>query len=72
MHATKETAALALGSMLVALVLTTAFDLQGQCGTGDGSWSDCRSSMQVSPGWTASLYEQEGFAGNSLDVTSSI
>ncbi len=47
-------------------------DLQGPCGIGDGNWSDCMSSIQLSSRWTAILYELEGFEGDSLSVTSSI
>jgi len=45
-------------------------DLRGPCGA-DGSWSDCISSIELSSGWTATLYELEGFEGDSLDVISS-
>jgi hypothetical protein len=47
-------------------------DLQGPCGIGDGNWSDCMSAIQLSSGWTATLYELDGFEGDSLNVTSSI
>ena len=57
--------------VLVADVVDLA-DLQGPCGTGDGDWRDCISSMHLPSGWTATLYELPNFEGDSLTVTSSL
>jgi hypothetical protein len=53
-------------------------DLRGPCSRffdspdQEGDWDDCVSSIQLSPGWEATVYEHENYLGESLDVTSSI
>jgi len=35
-------------------------------------WNDCISSVRVAPGWRATLYEHDGFRGDSLNVAEDI
>ena len=37
-----------------------------------GDWEGCVSSVRVSPGWEATLYEHDDYQGDSLEVTSDI
>ena len=49
--------------------------IDGPCGAGDfggGDWENCASSVRVSPGWEATLYEHDDRRGDSLVVTSDI
>lgn len=53
-------------------------DVRGPCAhaDGDGStsfdWNDCISSVRVAPGWRATLYRDDGFRDDSLEVTSDV
>ena len=43
----------------------------GPCGgIGENNWSECISSIEVSDGWKAILYQLDGFNGDSLVVLS--
>ena len=42
-------------------------DLPGPCNVGN-NWEDCISSIEVTGGWTAILYEGDGFDGDSLPI----
>jgi hypothetical protein len=50
-------------------------DVRGPCAHdhGDGSyrfnWNDCISSVRVAPGWRATLYRDDGFRDDSIDLT---
>lgn len=44
-------------------------DLGGPC---QGDWNNCISSIELSDGWMAVLYERDGFDGDSLRVITSI
>ena len=53
-------------------------DVKGPCvkveGSGETSsttnlWGDCISSIRLAPGWRATLYRDDGFDGDRLDVT---
>jgi PKD repeat protein len=46
-------------------------DLPGPCPFG-GSWDDCISSIKLSPGWSATLFELDDFEGDSLVVETDI
>jgi hypothetical protein len=47
--------------------------VEGPCSTGEEgarpTWSDCVSSVRVLPGWSATLYRDDDFRGNSVTVT---
>ena len=62
---------------------TTKFDvfdfdrISGPCGGGgdafsSSDWDNCISSLQVSPGWEATLYEHDEYEGDTLIVTGDI
>jgi hypothetical protein len=64
-----------------ALITEDIKDLKGVKGPcrkpasdGDGDvdigWSDCISSIRVAPGWRATLYRDDGFKGEQLELTS--
>jgi hypothetical protein len=50
-------------------------DVRGPClhQDGDGNyssdWNDCISSVRVAPGWRATLYRDDGFRDDSIDLT---
>ncbi len=46
-------------------------NLPGPCGLGD-DWDNCVSSIALSEGWSAILYEFDGFGGDSLIVVTNI
>ena len=46
-------------------------NLPGPCNVSN-NWEDCISSIQVSPGWSAFLYEGANFNGDALPVTGDI
>ncbi|MCK5449005.1 MAG: hypothetical protein KAJ43_12720, partial [Gemmatimonadetes bacterium] len=46
-------------------------DLPGPCQLAD-TWDDCISSILLSDGWSAILYEHDGFEGESLVIVTSI
>jgi hypothetical protein len=35
-------------------------------------WNDCISSIKVAPGWRATVYRDDGFSGESLEVTADV
>lgn len=56
-------------------------DVRGPCehytsdGNGNGggyvyNWNDCISSVRVAPGWRATLYRDDGYRDDSLEITS--
>lgn len=50
-------------------------DLRGPCGqTTDqaGDWDNCISSVVVSPGWEANVYEHDDYEGDTLRITGNI
>jgi hypothetical protein len=47
-------------------------NLPGPCGVLGGDWDDCISSIALSEGWVAILYEFDGFGGDSLIVVTNI
>lgn len=56
-------------------------NLKGPCGEyydpdrgiqRDGDWDDCVSSIQISPGWEAVVYQHAGYSGDSLVITDAI
>ena len=48
-------------------------DLRGPCGgSEEGDWDNCVSSIRVSPGWEATLYEHDNYEGDSFVVTTDI
>ena len=50
-------------------------DIRGPCGetdTSSGDWDNCISSVQVSPGWEATIYEHDEYEGDTLTVTGDI
>ena len=48
-------------------------DILGPCNeVGSGNWSECISSIQVTGGYSAILYERDGFNGDVLPVPTSI
>jgi hypothetical protein len=50
-------------------------DLRGPCGqTADraGDWDDCISSVMVSPGWSATVFEHDDYEGETLEIRANI
>lgn len=52
-------------------------DVRGPCTgffdtVGDGSWDDCISSIQVSPGWEVTIFEDDENEGESLTLTTDV
>ena len=53
-------------------------DFKGPCAHDDGSggvsrdWNDCVSSVRVAPGWRATLYKDDDFDDDSLDITDDV
>jgi PKD repeat protein len=47
-------------------------DIVGPCLPAGSNWNNCISSIRVGEGWTAILFEDFGFAGDSLVVTESL
>ena len=49
-------------------------DSSGPPGTSTSKevWGDCISSIRVAPGWRATVYRDDGYDGDRLDVTSDI
>lgn len=50
-------------------------DFEGPCievddGSTLHSWNDCISSIRVAPGWRVTVYEDDDFDGDNLDLTS--
>ena len=60
------------GSGVLVADVPDLADLQGPCGTPDGSWTGCISSIRLPSGWTATLYERPHFEGDSLTVTATL
>jgi hypothetical protein len=56
--------------LLVADVVDFS-DIAGPCGAAR-NWEDCVSSIRLSPGWTATLFEGDGFDGDTLPVLTDI
>ena len=46
-------------------------DLRARIGPCMDTWDDCISSIELSDGWRATLYERDGFEGDSLRVVTS-
>jgi hypothetical protein len=63
-------------SALVTEDIKDLKDVKGPCrkpssdGDEDIGWSDCISSIRVAPGWRATLYRDDGFKGEQLELTS--
>ena len=47
-------------------------DIAGPCQPANTNWDHCISSMRVTEGWTAILFEDSGFEGDSLVVTENL
>lgn len=53
-------------------------DVRGPCARTDGDgltsfdWNDCISSVRVAPGWRATLYRDDGFRDDALDITADV
>ena len=56
-------------------------DVKGPCVKTDSSgdtttrkdvWGDCISSIRVAPGWRATIYREDGYSGDRLDVTADL
>ena len=65
-------------SALVTEDLKDLKNVQGPCrkpsddGEEDIGWSDCISSIRVAPGWRATLYKDDGFKGEQLEITADV
>lgn len=73
-------------SALLTSEVRNLTDYTGPCqhdsynpGTGTGGftvttfdWNDCMSSLKIAPGWRATVYRDEDFKGESLEVTSEV
>ena len=44
----------------------------GDPGTTEYIWNDCISSIRVAPGWRATLYRDDDFSGDRLEVTGDV
>lgn len=52
-------------------------DVQGPCIKSESNgtrnvWGDCISSIRVAPGWRATIYRDDGYDGDRLDVTQDV
>lgn len=52
-------------------------DFKGPCVHDDGDsvtkdWNDCVSSIQVAPGWRATIYRDTGYKDDSLEITGDV
>jgi len=51
-------------------------DLRGPCNLlpdgVSGDWDDCISSVMVSPGWEATVYQHDDYEGDTLQITGNI
>ena len=65
-------------SALISEDLKNLKNVKGPCrkpsddGDEDTGWSDCLSSIRVAPGWRATLYRDDGFRGEQLEVTTDV
>ena len=48
------------------------YETSGGVTTTRETWDDCISSVRLAPGWRATLYRDDGFDGDKLDVTGDI
>ena len=60
-------------SQAIAVDIRDLARVEGPCAKGDSesvqlSWDDCISSIQVRPGWAATLYRDRDFKGASMEV----
>ncbi|MEO5898457.1 MAG: hypothetical protein ABIS06_22430 [Vicinamibacterales bacterium] len=44
----------------------------GSTTTSKDVWGDCISSIRVAPGWRATIYRDDGYSGDRLDVTADV
>ena len=53
-------------------------EFKGPCAHDDGNgsvsrdWNDCVSSVRVAPGWRATIYRDDGFRDDALDITADV
>jgi PKD repeat protein len=59
-------------SLLRADIANLNDDIAGPCLPAGSNWDNCISSIRVTEGWTAILFDDFGFAGDSLVVTQSL
>ena len=48
------------------------YESSGGTTTTRETWDDCISSVRLAPGWRATLYRDDGYDGDTLDVTGDI
>ena len=51
---------------------STTFSPTGSFTVPTFDWNDCMSSLKVAPGWRATIYRDEDFKGQSLEVTGDV
>jgi hypothetical protein len=44
----------------------------GSSGTTNYNWNDCISSVRVAPGWRATLYRDDGYRDDSVDIVEDV
>jgi hypothetical protein len=68
------------GSALVTEDVKNLEDVKGPCARTDSGptspttylWGDCISSIRVAPGWRATVYRDDGYDGDHLEVTADV